>query len=180
MTDSDTPNEETDRENEEPNRSGDASAGQRRPEEDGIDPDGEGVSEHQHPGGQTPGGRHPAEQTPEYRHPEGQRHPQNQAPGGRHPGQQPPRRQEGSDRDTKEKMIKYLYVGSGVIIFLFGAFATIGLYQSVMQVIDIWVAEDFEPVFSALFNLVVVLLAVLGLSLLIRRLDVSFGQTASE
>jgi hypothetical protein len=39
-----------------------------------------------------------------------------------------------------------------------------------------WVSADFRPVFRMLFNLAVVLLAVLGLSVLLRRSDIVFSE----
>ena len=45
-----------------------------------------------------------------------------------------------------------------------------------MEVIGIWVSADFRPVLRMLFNLAVVLLAVLGLSTLLRRSDIAFSE----
>lgn len=70
---------------------------------------------------------------------------------------------------AKGTMRRYLYWGAFVLLALFGLFAAVSLYQSVMEIIEIWVSADFRPIFRMLFNLIVVLLAVLGLSVLIRR-----------
>lgn len=94
------------------------------------------------------------------------------------PGQQPPVGQQ--DDETGRRMVQYLYWGAFGLLFLFGAFAAFGFYRSIMRVIDIWVSTDFDPLFSAAFNLVVVLVSVLGLSVLVRRLDVSFDPTGDE
>lgn len=98
--------------------------------------------------------------------------PQNGTPQRRH--------QEQTIEDTKEKIVGYLYWGTFAAVFLFGAFAAYGFYGSVMDIIDIWVSEDFEPIFEAVFNLVVVLVAILGISLLVGRLDISFSPSSTE
>lgn len=82
--------------------------------------------------------------------------------------------------DTKQKIVGYLFWGTFGAAFLFGAFAAFGFYQSVIEIIDIWVSEDFEPIFRAVFNLVVVLIAILGISLLIRRLGISLSPLAED
>lgn len=96
---------------------------------------------------------------------------------GRPPGRGDSQR---DDEDTKTKMLRYLYWGGFALLFLFGAFAGWGFYRSIMRVIDIWVSSDFQPIFRALFNLTVVLVSVLGLSMLIRRMDVAFPSAAEE
>lgn len=75
----------------------------------------------------------------------------------------------------KEQMVRYLYWGASVCLFLFGLFAAVSFYTSMLEVIDIWIAADFEPVFRMLLNLSVVLITLLGLSVLIRRLDIPIG-----
>lgn len=80
-------------------------------------------------------------------------------------------------RLAKQKIAGYLYWGTFGGVFLLGTFAAFGFYQSVIEIIDIWVSEDFKPIYRAVFNLLVVLLSVLGISLLVRRLGVSFSPT---
>jgi hypothetical protein len=81
------------------------------------------------------------------------------------------------NESQKEKMVRFLYWGTFLGLSLFGAFAAVGFYSSVMDIIDIWISSDFEPVFRMLFNLMVVLIALLGLSTLVRRLDIPFGES---
>jgi len=69
-------------------------------------------------------------------------------------------------------MLRHLSWGLFGLLSLFGILAAIGLYMSVMDIIDIRVSPDFGPVFRMLFNLTVVLIAVLGLSVLLRRFDI--------
>lgn len=75
----------------------------------------------------------------------------------------------------REQMLRYGYWGAFVLLFLFGIVTTVRAYTSMMQIIDIWVAADFEPVFRLLTNVAVTLIVVLGLSVLIRRMDLPFG-----
>lgn len=79
------------------------------------------------------------------------------------------------DESQKETMVRYLYWGAFLGLSLFGAVAVVGFYSSVMNIIDIWISPDFKPVFRMLFNLTVVLIALLGLSVLVRRLDIPVG-----
>lgn len=53
---------------------------------------------------------------------------------------------------------------------LFGILAAASLYTSIGRIIDVWVAPEFQPVFTAAFNLLVLLLVGAGISLLLRRL----------
>lgn len=52
---------------------------------------------------------------------------------------------------------------------LFALVAAISLYLSVGRVIDVWIAPEFQPIFNAAFNLLVLLLSAAGISLLLRR-----------
>ncbi|MFT4947092.1 MAG: hypothetical protein ACI8TL_001332 [Natronomonas sp.] len=80
----------------------------------------------------------------------------------------------------REKMIRYFYWGAFALLVLFGVFATIRVYLSIMEIIDIWVAADFKPVFRLLANAAVALIAVLGLSVLVRRFDIPFGESSDN
>lgn len=70
-------------------------------------------------------------------------------------------------------MDRYLFWGAFGLLSILAVVATAGLYTSVSSAIDVWVASDYEPIVRALFNLVVVLTCALGLSVLLRRIDVS-------
>ncbi len=80
-----------------------------------------------------------------------------------------------TDEDTEsalpERMTAYLIWGTVAVLFLVGVIAFVGLYRSVGSIIDIWIAPDFRPLFRAAFNLAVVFVCALGLSVLIRRVD---------
>lgn len=84
------------------------------------------------------------------------------------------------DNAQKERMLRYLYWGGFIALSAFGVFAAVSFYWSVMEVIDIWVGADFEPVFEMLFNLAIILVALLCLSLLVRRFDISVGESESQ
>ncbi|WP_436901771.1 hypothetical protein [Halovenus halobia] len=76
----------------------------------------------------------------------------------------------------REQMLRYGYWGAFVLLFLFGIVTTVRAYTSLMQIIDIWVAADFEPIFRLLLNVLVTLVVVLGLSVLVRRMDIPFDE----
>lgn len=64
------------------------------------------------------------------------------------------------DRDVQA----YLHWGALAGFVLLAVAATMQLYASGTRAIRIWVAPDFVPIFVGAFNLVVLLVAVLGIS----------------
>jgi uncharacterized membrane protein YhaH (DUF805 family) len=56
------------------------------------------------------------------------------------------------------------------LLGLLTAVALFGFYTSVTRVINIWITDQYQPIFNAVFNLVVVLACLVGLSLLVRLL----------
>lgn len=83
-------------------------------------------------------------------------------------------------KSQREQMIRYFYWGTFALLCLFGVLATIRVYLSVMEIIDIWVTEDFKPIFRLLANAAVALIAVLGLSVLVRRFDIPFSESSDN
>lgn len=65
----------------------------------------------------------------------------------------------------------YLHWGALAGFLLLAVAATLQLYGSATRAIRIWVSPDFQPVFVAAFNLVVLLVAAIGISLVLRRLN---------
>ena len=51
------------------------------------------------------------------------------------------------------------------------AIASLQFYSNVSQAIDIWVAREYVPLFQPGFNLIILLAAIVGISLLVRRLS---------
>lgn len=62
------------------------------------------------------------------------------------------------------------YLLKGALVFFAGlvVVATAGVYTSTSAAIRTWVAIEYQPIFRAAFNLVVLLIAGLGISLIIR------------
>ena len=56
-------------------------------------------------------------------------------------------------------------------LVLLAAIATLQFYLSGSRAIRIWVAPEYEPLFQAAFNLVLLLVCGIGISLLVRRLS---------
>jgi hypothetical protein len=77
-----------------------------------------------------------------------------------------------AESDLNSAMKRYAIWGAFGLLSIVAVVATVGLYTSVSAAIDVWISSDYQPVFRALFNLVVVLVCALGLSVLIRRIDV--------
>ena len=55
---------------------------------------------------------------------------------------------------------------------LLALIAVIRLYMASARAISIWISPDFEPLFQAGFNLVILIFAVAGISMLGQRLTV--------
>lgn len=72
---------------------------------------------------------------------------------------------------TSENLRRYLYYGTLVVCALLALVATIRLYLNASAVIDIWIEPPYRPLFQGLFNLVVLLLAAIGIVILVRRLS---------
>ncbi|WP_226039290.1 hypothetical protein [Natrinema sp. DC36] len=71
----------------------------------------------------------------------------------------------GSDR-----IIRYLAWGALGICSLLAVFALIQFYGSVTETIELWVDPKYQPLIRAAFNLAVLLLSLIGVSLLAREL----------
>lgn len=70
-----------------------------------------------------------------------------------------------------DAVVRYLQWGLLALLVLFGLAAAVGLYTSVGRIIEVWVAREFQPVFNAAFNLLVLLLVAAGISGLLHRLS---------
>lgn len=64
----------------------------------------------------------------------------------------------------------YLQWGLLALFVVFALVAAVGLYSNVGRIIRVWVAQDYRPVFHAAFNLLVLLVAALGVRMVLRRL----------
>ncbi|MFB6142715.1 MAG: hypothetical protein ABEJ30_05165 [Halorientalis sp.] len=81
-----------------------------------------------------------------------------------------------ADGDADESLLRgrspaeYLYWGAFATLLVLALLATVRFYNSASAAIDIWIADDWVPVFQAAFNLAVVFGCAAGLSLLVRRM----------
>ncbi|WP_158853929.1 hypothetical protein [Halorhabdus sp. CUG00001] len=71
--------------------------------------------------------------------------------------------------DRAGKIVEYLELGAVAVLALLSIIAVFGAYTSAMGAIDTWVAREYESIFRAVFNLVVLGLVAIGLSVLVRR-----------
>ena len=68
--------------------------------------------------------------------------------------------------------VQRVLIGGGVgLLALLAAVATFRVYTSASRAISRFVAPEFQPAFEATFNLAVLLLAIAGIGLLLRRLE---------
>lgn len=69
-----------------------------------------------------------------------------------------------------DEVARYLQWGVLALLVLFALVAAVSLYTNINRIIQVWVTREYQPVFSAAFNLLVLLLAGAGISLLLRRI----------
>ncbi|MFC6989325.1 hypothetical protein ACFQJD_12520 [Haloplanus sp. GCM10025708] len=72
--------------------------------------------------------------------------------------------------DSGSGVRRYANYGLLAVLGLLAFIALIQFYLSTSRVISTWVTPEYRPLFQALFNLIVLLLAGLGISYQIRRL----------
>lgn len=78
--------------------------------------------------------------------------------------------------DDSRDVRAYLHWGALVGLGLLAAAATLQLYGSATRAIRLWVTSDFQPVFVATFNLVVLLVAAIGISIVLKRMAGDDGE----
>lgn len=96
-------------------------------------------------------------------------------PAGSSPPAAPPTGATGNDPDgaddrTDSSLRGYAELAALGVLSLLAAVAVFRFYTAASRAIDIWISSDFVPVFQAAFNLVVLFLAVAGISVLLRRM----------
>lgn len=80
-----------------------------------------------------------------------------------------------ADRDHSpgpdaDRIVYYAQLAAFLILAILALVATFRFYLAASDAIGTWISRDFVSVFQAAFNLVVLVLSVLGLSLLVRRM----------
>lgn len=86
-------------------------------------------------------------------------------------GQTDGTRSDGDDpADDVEKIRQYLLKGALGVLALLGIVATVQFYTSATAAINVLVSEEFQPIFQAAFNLVVLIGAGLGIAQVVREL----------
>jgi len=74
-------------------------------------------------------------------------------------------------RDVRELLLR----GVLVVLGLVAVVALFQFYSSALAVINEWIAREYRALFRAMFNLVVLLAAGVGISLVLRELSGSDG-----
>jgi len=82
-------------------------------------------------------------------------------------------RTEESEKDShdwfEEPLEWYLERVTLAVLIAIVAFVAYGFYENTHAAIEVWASEEFAPVYRAVFNLVVLLLATAGTVRLLRR-----------
>lgn len=72
--------------------------------------------------------------------------------------------------DTGSRLVRFVEYATFGILCLLALVATFRFYFAASEAIRVWFSSDFVPVFQAAFNLVVLVAAALGISVLVRRI----------
>lgn len=72
--------------------------------------------------------------------------------------------------DTGSKLVSLVEYATFGILCLLALVATFRFYFAASEAIRVWFSSDFVPVFQAAFNLVILVAAALGISVLVRRI----------
>ncbi|WP_435068456.1 hypothetical protein [Haloplanus sp. C73] len=75
-----------------------------------------------------------------------------------------------ADTDTTSNVRRYANYAILLVLGLLAFVAVIRLYLSVSNVIGTWITDEYRSLFQAVFNLVVLLAAGVGISYQLRRL----------
>ena len=73
--------------------------------------------------------------------------------------------------DRSVPITTYVQWGALVGLLVLAMIAAIQFYTSASRAISLWITSEYVPIFQAGFNLVLLLLAAIGISLLTRRLS---------
>jgi len=72
--------------------------------------------------------------------------------------------------NTGSRLVTVVEYATFGILCLLALVATFRFYFAASEAVRVWFSSDFVPVFQAAFNLVVLLAAALGISVLVRRI----------
>ena len=72
--------------------------------------------------------------------------------------------------DTGSRLVTFVEYAAFGILCLLALVATFRFYFAASEAIRIWFNRDWVPVFQAAFNLVVLVAAAIGISVLVRRI----------
>lgn len=75
----------------------------------------------------------------------------------------------GASDDTTDTVLSYLHWGGLLALGVLAVVAGAGLYTSLSAIIDLWVADYYQPFARAGFNFAVLCVAVAGMVALLRR-----------
>ena len=76
-----------------------------------------------------------------------------------------------ADRADSKRPVEYLRWAGVVVLAVTALVALVGFYTGVSRVISVWVTSEYRPLVNAAFNLALLLAALGGIGLLLRRND---------
>ena len=82
----------------------------------------------------------------------------------------PDRERTVEDDDSGRDIVTYVEWAAFGILCLLALVATFRFYFAASEAIRVWFSPDFVPVFQAVFNLIVLVAAATGISILVRRI----------
>jgi len=71
--------------------------------------------------------------------------------------------------NRRKRIVGYVELGALALLSLLGAVAVFGAYTGGLSAINVWIADEYRPLFRTVFNLVVLGLVGIGLSVLLER-----------
>jgi len=75
----------------------------------------------------------------------------------------------GSADSRAARIVEYVELGALGVLAILGVVAVFGAYASGLSAVDTWVADEYRSIFRTVFNLVVLGLVGIGMSVLLRR-----------
>ena len=86
------------------------------------------------------------------------------------PEDEAPTTNEDAESEGGRDVRGYLLRGALLLLVLLAVLATLRFYLAASTAIDIWIERRYRPLFQAAFNLVVLLAAGIGISVVVRKL----------
>lgn len=74
-----------------------------------------------------------------------------------------------SSGDRRNRIVRFVELGSIMLLSLIALVAVVGIYTNASAAINVWFAPAYRPIFQTGFNVVVLGIVGIGISVLLRR-----------